>query len=404
MMAKWLTIGGMGDDGFDGLSPRAQTSLRHATHIVGSRRLQSYLPGFNAKLHEWPQPFSDALARIEPLRGHPTAILATGDPMNYGVARKLLERISKDEIEIIPHVGAFSLAAAHLGWSLPDCDTLTLHGRDAANIEAFIQPGARLLVLTADETTIPIVCERLARRGFGKSEVTVLQNLGGPSERMSSFAADAMPPDAFSPLNTLAIHCRAGAGAHILSRAPGLPDEAYQHDGKLTKRELRASAIAALSPAPDQLLWDVGAGCGSIGIEWMRVCRGCEAIAFEHADDRLKMIATNADRLGTPRLKIVAGAAPGTYAGQPAPDAVFIGGGMGTDGVIAQAWDALKPGGRMVAHAVTIEGEMHLYDFQAAHGGDLTRIEVSMLHAVGPYRAMKPRMAVTQLRTVKPWA
>jgi precorrin-6B C5,15-methyltransferase / cobalt-precorrin-6B C5,C15-methyltransferase len=403
MMAKWVSIIGMGDDGFEGLTPRAALALHHVTHIVGSRRLLSYLPKLKAELHEWPQPFSDALARIEPLRGQPTAILATGDPMNYGVARKLLERIPKGEVEIIPHVGAFSLAAAHMGWSLPDCDSLTLHGRDAANIETFIQPDVRLLVLTADETTIPVVCERLTRRGFGKSEISVLENLGGKAERATNFTAGAMPVQNFSPLNTIAIHCKASADAKVLSRVPGLPDDTFMHDGKITKRELRASAIAALSPAPDQLLWDVGAGCGSIAIEWMRCCRGGEAIAFEQADGRLAMIANNADMLGTPRLRIIAGAAPVTFASAPPPDAVFIGGGMSVPGLVEAAWERLKPGGRFVAHAVTIEGEMHLYDWQASHGGELTRMEVSTLHAIGPYRAMKPRMAVTQLRIVKPW-
>jgi precorrin-6B C5,15-methyltransferase / cobalt-precorrin-6B C5,C15-methyltransferase len=392
MMSKWLTIIGMGDDGFDGLTPRAALALRKVTHIVGSRRLLSYLPNLNAELHEWPQPFSEALARIEPL------------PMNYGVARKLLERIPKEEIDIIPHVGAFSLAGAHLGWSLPDCDMLTLHGRDAANIEAFIQPNARLLVLTADETTVPLVCGRLTRRGFGKSEVTVLENLGGKAERATRFEAGLMPSGTFAPLNILGIHCKAETTARIWPRVPGLPDDAFVHDGKLTKREMRASAIAALFPAPDQLLWDVGAGCGSIAIEWMRSTRGCEAIAFEQVEDRLAMIASNADALGTPRLKVITGPAPATFAGAAPPDAVFIGGGMSVPGLMEAAWERLKPGGRFVSHAVTIEGEMHLYDWQAAHGGELTRMEVSTLHAVGPYRAMKPRMAVTQLRSVKPWA
>ncbi len=403
-MAKWLTIVGMGDDGFEGLTPRAALALRHAAHIVGSRRLLSHLPELKAELHEWPQPFSDALARIEPLRGQPTAILATGDPMNYGVARKFLERIPKDDMDIIPHIGAFSLAAARMGWSLPDCDSFTLHGRDAANIETFIQPDAKLLVLTADETTIPIVCDRLARRGFGESEISVLENLGGKAERATSFTAGAMPGQSFSPLNTLAIRCKASADAKVLSRVPGLPDDAFVHDGKITKRELRASAIAALSPAPDQLLWDVGAGCGSIAIEWMRSTRGCEAAAFEQVEDRLAMIASNADALGTPRLKVLAGGAPSTFAGVPSPDAVFIGGGMSVAGLMEAAWERLKPGGRFVSHAVTMEGEMHLYDWQAAYGGELMRMEVATLHAVGPYRAMKPRMAVTQLRSVKPWA
>jgi precorrin-6B C5,15-methyltransferase / cobalt-precorrin-6B C5,C15-methyltransferase len=401
-MEKWLTIVGMGDDGFEGLTAKGKLALGGVDHVIGSTRLLNYVPSSKAKRHEWPQPFSEALARIEPLRGQKTAILATGDPMNYGVARKLLERIPKSEMEIIPHVSAFSLAAAHMGWSLPDCDTLTLHGRDVANVEAFIQPGVRLIALTSDETTIASVCARLVKRGFGKSEVTVLENLGGAGERHSSFTAIAVPNHEFSPLNTLAIHCQAGPDAKIWPRVAGLPDEAFIHDGKLTKREVRAATIAALAPAPDQLLWDVGAGCGSVAIEWMRSCRGCEAMAFEHAEDRLTMIAHNADALGAPRLKIVPGTAPGSFAGQPEPDAIFVGGGIDTQGVLETAWQRLKNGGRLVANVVTIEGEMHLYDFHAQHGGELVRMEVSTLQTVGPYRALKPRMAVTQYRAIKP--
>ena len=402
-MSKWLTIIGMGEDGYEGLSARARLKLGDAEAIVGSSRLLEFLPKSKAERHEWPQPFSAVVDRITPLRGKRTIILATGDPMNYGVVRKLMEFISFAEMEVIPHLSAFSLAAARIGWSLPDCDSLTLHGRDAANIEAFIQPGARLIVLTADTTTIAEVARHLVARGFEKSSITVLENMGGTRERISSFIANAVPATAFSDLNTLAVHCIASPHAKIYSRLAGLPDEAFQHDGQLTKREVRAATLAALSPAPDQLLWDVGAGCGSVAIEWMRAARGCEAIAFESHGDRLKMIAENADRLGTPRLQIVAGDAPTVLNGHPAPDAVFIGGGLGDPGVFETSWDRLKPGGRMVANVVTVEGELHLYDLQEKHGGDLVRLEISHLAHVGRLRALKPRMAVLQWRTRKPW-
>lgn len=401
-MKKWLTIIGMGEDGYEGLHGPARAMLESAEAVVGSARLLAKLPPLKADLHEWPQPFSLALSRLEPLRGRRTVILATGDPSNYGVARKILETIPFEHVSIIPHLSAFSLAAARLGWSLPDCDTLTLHGRDVATIESFIQPDVRLIVLTADGTTVPQVCERLVARGFGDSEITVLENMGGAAEASAAFAANALPAREFSPLNTLGIHCKAGPQAVILSRLPGLPDDAFTHDGQLTKREVRAATLATLSPAPGQLLWDVGAGCGSVAIEWMRSTRGTEAIAFESNAERLAMIAANANALGTPRLKIIAGAAPKSYASQPQPDAVFIGGGIAIPGTFEQAWDALKPGGRMVANVVTIEGEMHLYDLHDKHGGELVRMEVSHLHRIGPLRAMKPKMAVTQWRAVKP--
>ena len=399
----WLTIIGMGEDGYEGLLARARLAIAEADVIVGSERLQAFLPTTKAEMHEWPQPFSAVVDRIRPLRGRKTVILATGDPLNYGVARKLMTFIPFAEMEIIPHLSAFSLAAARIGWSLPDCDTLTLHGRHAANIEAFIQPDVRLLVLTENATTIPEVARRLVARGFGKSEMTVLENMGGQRERQSSFTAETLPSAMFSPLNTLAIHCIVSPGARVQSRIAGLPDDAFEHDGQLTKREVRAATLAALAPAPDKLLWDIGAGCGSVAIEWMRSSRGCEAIAFEHDAERLRMIATNADRLGTPRLKIVSGDAPATLAGQPAPDSVFIGGGLGIPGVFETAWERLKPGGTMVVNVVTIEGELHLYDLHEKHGGDLVRIEISQLTHVGRLRALRPRMAVTQWRAQKPW-
>jgi precorrin-6Y C5,15-methyltransferase (decarboxylating) len=401
-MNKWLTIVGMGEDGWEGLSNRARLAIKSTDVIVGSTRLFNFLPNIKAERHEWPQPFSAVVERIKPLAGRNTVILATGDPMNFGVTRKLMEFIPFEEMTIIPQVSAFSLAAARMGWSLPDCDCFTIHGRPAANVETFIQSNARLLILTEDETSIAEVCRRLDARGFGESKITVLENMGGAAERITNFIANANPNLNWSPLNVLAVHCVAGAGARIYSRLAGLPDEAFIHDGQLTKREVRAATLAALAPAPDQLLWDIGAGCGSVSIEWMRSTRGCEAIAFEHDAERLNMIAANADQLGTPRLKIVSGKAPETLAGMAAPDAVFIGGGVGNAGVFETAWDKLKPGGRMVANVVTIEGEMHLYDLQEKHGGELVRMDVATLSAVGPYRAMKPRMSVVQWRAIKP--
>lgn len=401
-MTKWLSIIGMGEDGLAGLSPRARLLLDDAEIVVGSTRLFNLLGDTKAERHEWPQPFSAVIDRIKPLRGRATVVLATGDPLNYGVARKLMEIVPFTEMEIVPHLSSFSLAAARMGWPLGDCDTITLHGRPAANLEAFIQPGARILALTADASTIPEVARRLCARGYGLSDITVLENMGGPRESGATFHAEEPLPRAFSDLNTLAIHCRAKPGAALLSRVPGLPDEAYVHDGQLTKREVRAATLAALGPYPDALLWDVGAGSGSIAIEWMRAARGARAIAFESHAGRLKMIGENADRLGTPRLTVIAGAAPASLKGQPSPDAVFIGGGMGVPGVFEESWAALKPQGRMVANVVTLEGELHLVDLQEKHGGDLVRIEVSHLDRIGSLRALKPRMPVLQWRAVKP--
>jgi precorrin-6Y C5,15-methyltransferase (decarboxylating) len=401
-MSKWLSIIGMGEDGRDGLSPRARSLLSGAQVIVGSKRLLALAGETRAEQHEWPQPFSAVIDRIRPLRGRETVVLATGDPLNYGVARKLLEIVPFEEMEIVPHLSSFSMAAARMGWPLGDCDTITLHGRPAANLEAFIQPNVRLLALTADASTIAEVVHRVVARGYGPSEITVLENMGGPLENQIRFRADEFAERSFSELNTLAIWCRPKPGASLLPRVPGLPDDAFIHDGQLTKREVRAATLAALAPYPDALLWDVGAGCGSIAIEWMRAARGASAIAFEQDAERLRMIGENADRLGTPRLTVIAGEAPQSLAGHEPPDAVFIGGGMGTFGVFETSWAALKSQGRMVANVVTLEGELHLVDLQEKHGGDLVRLDVSYLARIGSLRALKPRMPVLQWRAVKP--
>ncbi len=401
-MTSWLTIIGIGEDGYEGLSASARHAISQSQHIIGSKRTLAMLPECAAQHHEWPQPFSAVIDQLKPLRGKPTAILASGDPMNYGVARKLLEFIPKSEMTIIPHLSAFSLAASRMGWSLPDCDCFTIHGRPAANVETYIQPGARLLILTEDEASPAEVCRRLIARGFETSEITVLENLGGPRENSTTFTANAPPPHNWSPLHTLAVHCIASPNAKIWSRVAGLPDDAFRHDGQLTKREVRAATIAALAPAPDQLLWDVGAGCGSIAIEWMRSTRGCEAFAIEVNSERAAMIATNADQLGTPRLKIVKGNAPQALANLPRPDAIFIGGGVDETGVFEACWTALKSGGNLVANTVTLEGDRKLITLQEQHGGDLVRIDVSTLTNVGELRAMRPRMSVLQYRARKP--
>jgi precorrin-6B C5,15-methyltransferase / cobalt-precorrin-6B C5,C15-methyltransferase len=401
-MTQWLTIIGMGEDGYDALSTASQQSILKAEVIVGSKRMLSMLPKTNATLREWPQPFSKLAGDIKTFHGKRTVLLATGDPMNFGVARKIFEFTPRDDVKVIPHLSAFTLAASRMGWSLPDCDCFTIHGRPAPNLELFIQPDAKLLVLTEDETSVAESCRRLMARGFGKSQITVLESMGGDRERLTTFTADAMPQQDWSPLNTLAIHCVAGESAKVYSRLAGLPDDAFQHDGQLTKREVRAATLAALAPAPDQLLWDIGAGCGSVAIEWMRSTRGCEAFAIESNADRRTMIATNADQLGTPRLKVVSAPAPEGLKGLPSPHAIFIGGGISDAGVFEAAWFALRSNGRLVANVVTIEGEMHLFDLQEKYGGDLVKIDVSNLTKVGPYRAMRPRMSVLQWRATKP--
>jgi precorrin-6Y C5,15-methyltransferase (decarboxylating) len=398
----WLTVVGMGEDGLDGLAPGARRAIDEAAVLIGSERLLAYVPENGSERVRWPEPFSELVHHIMRYRGRDTVVLATGDPLNYGVARKLMELVPASEVAVLPGISAFSLAAARMGWSLPDTDTLTLHGRPACGIEPYIQPGARLIVLTTDETTIHEVARRLAARGYGASTVTVLENMGGPRERRLSFRADSCPGAPFSRLNTLAVECMAAPAAQVLPRSPGLPDDAFLHDGQITKREVRAVTLAALAPTPDALLWDVGAGCGSVAIEWMRSARGTKALAFEKNAERLAMIAGNAEALGTPRIEIVAGHMPATFAGRPAPQAVFLGGAVADDQVFNACWNALAAGGRLVANAVTLEGEASLIQRHASFGGELVRIEVSRVVPLGVFRGMEPRMPVTQWRVTKP--
>jgi precorrin-6Y C5,15-methyltransferase (decarboxylating) len=400
-MKPWLTVVGMGEDGVTGLGPEARRAISQAEVLIGSERLLERVPATTGERMAWPQPFSEMVNRIEPLRGRNIVMLATGDPLNYGVARKLLEIVPPSEVVVLPGISAFSLAAARMGWSLPDTDTLTLCGRPVPGIEPYIQPDARLIVLAADGTTAGEVAGRLVGRGYGESLITVLENMGGPDERRFSFRADCLAERKISDLNTLAIHCVAGPDARLLPRTPGLPDDAFIHDGQITKREVRSITLAALAPTPGALLWDVGAGSGSVAIEWMRAARGTQAIAFEKNSQRLAMIARNAEILGTPRIEIIAGAVPHTLAGKPVPQAIFLGGAV-TDGEVFRAcWQTLPKGGRLVANAVSLAGEAALAERHGSFGGELVRIDVSQAIALGSFRAMQPRLPVTQWRVVK---
>jgi precorrin-6Y C5,15-methyltransferase (decarboxylating) len=401
--APWITLLGIGEDGFAGLGEAARQAIAGATHLVGSERHLALAGESKAERHPWPTPLEHLFDAIEGWRGEPVVILATGDPMTFGVGKKLLTRFTPADLRVLPAPSAFALAAARLGWPVQDVDTVSLHGRPSALVEPLIAPGNRILALTNDGGTPAEVAARLVKRGFGDSVMTVLENMGGPSEARHDAPAHAITGRTFGAFNTLAVACVGGPDAIILPRIPGLPDGAFRHDGQMTKREVRAATLAALCPAPDLLLWDVGAGCGSIGIEWMRAARNAHAIAFERNAARLEMISANAANLGVPRLKIVPGALPDTLRGEASPDAAFIGGGITETGVFEAVWRALKPGGMLVANTVSLDGEARLLDLHAAHGGDLVRIDISHLERIARMRVMRPRMAVLQWRTQKPW-
>ena len=401
-MTPWLAIVGLGEDGLEGLTPAARALVESAEVLVGGERHLAMVPEDGRARLTWTSPLKLLVEEILERRDQRICVLATGDPMAYGIGVTLAKRLPREEMTIIPAPSAFSLAAARLGWSLAETDQLTLHGRPLALLNAYLQPGARLLILSEDGTTPAQVAGVLRERGYGESIITLLEHMGGPKEMIAEGTAADWGEGRTADLNTLAVHCRAGAEAALLPRTPGLPDDAFRHDGQLTKREVRAATLAALAPVPGQRMWDVGAGCGSIAIEWMRAAWEARAVAIERNPDRLALIAANAAALGTPKLKVVAGEAPAALEGLDPPDAVFIGGGATTEGLFEACWQALRPGGRLVANAVTLEGEQTLVRWRSEVGGDLTRIAVSRAEPVGPFTGWRPLMPVTQFRVTKP--
>ena len=401
-MKPWLTVVGMGDDGPHGLAPAARAVVERAPVVVGGRRHLDLLgPGERERI-PWPQPFSALDETLERLRGRAVCVLATGDPTCYGVGSILVDRFGLEAVRIVPAPSAFSLARARLGWAAQAVRTLSLHGRPPELLHPFIQPGVRLLALSANSGTPGEVARMLCERGYGESRLTVLSHLGGEKERMHEATAESYrADDAVADLNTLAIECVAGPGAPLMPRTPGLADEHYEHDGQLTKREVRAMTLAALGPVPGQLLWDVGAGCGSVGIEWMRAHPDCRAVAIEPDAGRVAMIAANAAALGTPGLEVVSGRAVAALEGLDAPDAVFVGGGITEPGLLDRCWSALGIGGRLVANVVSVEGEAVLDRWQRSYGGGLTRIAITRCEPLGRYRGWRPLMPVTQLAATK---
>lgn len=400
-MTPWLTVIGIGEDGIDGLPPIHRSSIAAAELIVGGERHLAMLGPVQAETQGWASPLSKTVDEILKRRGRPVVVLATGDPMHFGIGVTLAKKVDRAEIAIHPHLSAFSLAAARLAWPLAEVECLTFHGRPIELLTAAVTPRQKLMILSHDATTPGLVAARLTALGYGASRFVVLEHMGGAKERIREARAEGWHASDVADLNTIAIECVAGPQAKILHRGFGLPDEAFRHDGQLTKREIRAAALSALGPLHDELLWDIGAGCGSIAIEWLRHGRSLKAVAIERDAARAAMIRDNAAGLGTPNLQLIEGEAPEALRNLPQPDAVFIGGGTGRARIIDAAWSALKSGGRLVAHAVTVEGELALAAGFQAHGGEMTRLSVQRLQPVGGLHGWKPLMPVTQWRAVK---
>jgi len=401
-MSKWLSIVGIGEDGIEALPPASRSLIETADILVGGKRHLA-MAGVDARPRiTWATPLSSTLDEIISHKHKCVCVLATGDPLWFGVANSLVKRVPIDEMTIVPSPSAFSLACSRLGWALNDVDCLTLHGRPLQLLHSALAPKARILILSHDRTTPEAVADTLCDRGFGTSKMTVLEHMGGKNERLIEAVAEDWDAPDTADFNTIAVECIAGANASIRPGIPGLPDDAFIHDGQLTKREVRAITLANLAPFPGALLWDVGAGCGSVAIEWMRAAKNTRAIAFERDQARLQMIADNANALGTPFLEITSDTAPECLENADAPDAIFIGGGMTTPGVFETCWHALPARGRLVANAVTLEGEVRINELSCVHGGDLTQISVSRASSLGQYRSWRPFRPVTQWSVIKP--
>lgn len=399
---KWLSVIGVGESGLGDLSQAARGLVERATMLVGGKRHLAMLdPNDRRERIVWTSPIENSIESLLKYRGTPVCVLASGDPLCYGIGVTLLRYIAIEEMTIIPAPSTFSLICARLGWSLADVETISLCGRSPDFLAAILAPGARLLILSAGADTPQLVADLLVRRGYGESRTIVLEHLGGDRERVIAGIARAWSRTDVAALNAIAIECVIQSGTTPLNRLAGLPDSAYHHDGQLTKREVRAITLAALAPLPGELLWDVGAGCGSIGIEWLRSHPRCRAIAIEQHSQRLQLISDNMAALGTPHLQLVQGKAPAALQDLPTPDAIFIGGGTTAEGLLSTCWTALRAGGRLVANAVTVESELQLLQWHHQVGGELIRIAIQRTQPIGNFLGWKPLIPVTQLVVVK---
>ncbi len=399
----WLYIVGVGADGAPGLSPPAARAIREAELVIGSeRQLTLVRPLLHGDTLSWPAPLSLGITRLLERRGRPTCVLASGDPFFFGIGASLAPHLERGEFVCHPAPSSLSLAASRLGWPLQDTEIVSLHGRDLEGVIRYLAPGRRLLALSWDRTTPAELARLLVARGFGPSRLTVLEALGGSDERWRSCRADAFELEGIIDLNLVALKLEAEPSAFVLPCRASLPDSAFENDGQLTKQDVRAVTLSALSPRPGARLWDVGAGAGSIAIEWLLCHPSCQAIAIERDATRCERIRKNARTLGVPALRVVEAAAPAGLAGLPVPDAVFVGGGAGDPALLEQCWAALPTGGRLVINAVSLETEACLLGAYAKRGGELRRIAIESAVPLGKLHGWRPAMPVVQWRITKP--
>jgi precorrin-6Y C5,15-methyltransferase (decarboxylating) len=401
MQTPWLSIVGIGEDGIGGLSSVARDLLAEAELIIGGPRHLALVAALGKPTQEWDIPFAGSIPRLLTQRGRRVVALCSGDPFWYGAGAVIADAVPAAEIFVVPALSTFSLAAARLRWRLEETITLGLHARPIELLRPHLRTGARLIVLVRDGAAPAQIAAYLTGLGFGPSRLTVLEALGGSRERIREGNAEAFGFDEIQSPVALAIEAIAAAGAIVIPRVAGLPDELFRHDGQLTKREIRAVTLSTLAPRGGELLWDIGAGAGSIGIEWLLAHTANRAIGIEQRQDRLDNARANATALGVPHLDLRLGAAPEALQDLPIPDVIFVGGGASHDGVLDAAWQALRPGGRLVVNAVTLETEAALIARQSRHGGTLLRLAVERAGAVGGMTGWRAAMPVVQWSITK---
>lgn len=400
---RWLTVVGIGEDGLAGLGDEAKRRIADADFVFGGGRHLALAGAIvTGEKRPWPTPFDSSMRDVLALRDRKVCVLASGDPFFHGVGVTLARQVPPAEMRVLPAPSSLSLAASRLGWALQDVETVSLHGRPIDLLRPLLHPGARILALTSDGEAPAEVARLLAQTGFGLSGLTLLEALGGPDERIKTTRAEAFDIEDVNPLNVLAIDVRPESQARTLPLAAGMADALFEHDGQITKREIRAVTLSALAPRRGELLWDIGAGSGSISIEWMLAHPSMRAFAVEADGERAARIRRNAAACGVPGLMVVEGSAPQALHGLERPDAVFIGGGGSDAGVLDAAVDTLSPGGRLVANAVTLEMEALLLGRHATLGGDLIRIAVSRAGPIGTMTGWRTAMPVTQWSWTKP--
>ena len=398
----WLSIIGVGADGLAGLSPAVQALIQSAELVFGGRRHLKLVGDLARWPTPWPSPFETAREMVLAERGRRVVVLASGDPFQHGVGWLLVKTLPADEWRAYPQPSAFSLAANRLGWALQDTVTLGVNGRAVERLIPQLHPRARILALSADAGTPAVVAKLLTSRGFGDSRLTVLEALGGAQERIRPAPARSYQFADVHALNIMAIEVVAEPGARILPFTSGLPDDWFEHDGQITKREVRALTLASLAPRRGEHLWDLGCGSGSVSIEWMLADASLQATGIERAPERAARAARNALAFGVPGLRIETGDNGAVLDKLDPPQAVFIGGGAREAGLIDRAWYALPPGGRLVVNAVTLETEQLVLAEFARKGGSLTRVAIDRADPVGGLTGWRPAMPVLHWLVVKP--